>query len=319
MIKKTFYILLSGVVILAAAWGIAQYFMFYKNPQKADISEFAVPAGEKSVPIGGTLQFYVDVQLPIGGSIKDLVVDSGKSAVASGEAVVKNIKYGLFTITKRVSVTLRAISPGEDNNAHLSFATEIGTKRFEHKVTFPAFRISEPSVLQIQNLQLAGKEDIVSEKRTARNIIIICAVLLITAIFLTILYFTCLRKKTTPLSEWAKSREELSRLKSDIIESRITPESGFIRLTDLVRGYLEKRFGLPATRRTTPEFIEDISRNGNFVPDDRKPFLKNFLEAADRVKFAMAYPEKELLNRALCNAEALLDATRPNEEDKKDV
>ena len=76
---------------------------------------------------------------------------------------------------------------------------------------------------------------------------------------------------------------------------------------------------MPATRRTTPEFIEDISRNGDFVPENSKPFLRNFLEAADRVKFAMAYPEKELLNQALVNAESLIDSTRPAEESKKDV
>ena len=140
--------------------------------------------------------------------------------------------------------------------------------------------------------------------------------LLLPEFWLRLLYLTKFRKKHTALSDWEKTRQELSRLKSDITESRITPENGFIRLTDLVRSYLEKRFGLPATRRTTPEFIEDISRNGDFVPDDRKPFLRNFLEAADQVKFAMAHPEKELLNKALVNAESLIDATRPPEEEK---
>ena len=317
--KKIFYILILPVVILLTAWAAAEYLMYYRNPQKPEVAESAILLGESSVPIGGMIQCYVDCPLPCGADISGIEVNTGKFAVSAGNPSIKTVKYGPFSTVKRITVSLRAISPGETADADFSFSADIGKKSFSNKVSVPLFKIAEPTVQQISSLQLAEKEVITPEKHTLRNIIIVCAVLLAAAAVLTVLAFTCLRKKTTPLSEWEKTRQELSRLKSDISESRVTPENGFIRLTDLVRGYLEKRFGLPATRRTTPEFIEDISHNGNFVPEDRKPFLKNFLEAADQVKFAMAYPEKELLNKALTNAEALIDATRPNEESKKDV
>ena len=317
--KKILYILLAVFAVLVVAWLTAEYMMFHRDPTAPEITDTAVLSGESTVPVGGMLLCHTDVALPWFSKIEDISVESGKHAVSSGYPVTKTIKYGVFSVVKRVSVKLRALSPGETQDASFSFATVIGGRRFFHKVSIPKFGVAEPTVQIINNLQLAAKEEIIPDRHILRNTLIIAGVLLAAAILLTVLYFTRFRKKNTVMSEWEKTRQELSRLKSDVTESRITPENGFIRLTDLVRAYLEKRFGLPATRRTTPEFIEDISRNGNFIPDDRKPFLRNFLEAADQVKFAMAYPEKELLNKALSNAEALVDATRPTEEIKKDV
>ena len=317
--KKILYTIVSVVILSAISWLLAEYFLFFRKPVSPDVAEIAITNSDNTVPIGREILYHTDFSLPWFGKIEDITANTGKHAVLAGSPEVKTIKIGVFSAVKRISFPLTAITPGKTADASLSFSTVIGAMRFQHKVTIPEFVVAEPTVQQINNLQLAGKEEIVPEKHILRNTVIICAVLLAAAILLTILYFTCLKKRKTALSEWEKTRKELFRLKSDVADCRITAENGFIRLTDLVRMYLEKRFGLPATRRTTSEFIEDISRNGDFVPENSKPFLRNFLEAADRVKFAMAYPEKELLNQALVNAESLIDATRPAEESKKEV
>ena len=314
--KKIFYISFSCIILLVVLWLGAEYMMFCRKPAEPQVPDTAVLSSENTVPIGEQLVCSVDFSLPYFGTCKDFSIIPGKHAVASGIPKIHNVKYGLFSATKRLIVPLRMISPGTENDAELSFQTSVGGKTFIHKVKIPEFKTAEPTEQNIEELQLAAPEKIVPESHLLRNTLIVAGVLIVTAAFLLILYLTKFRKRNIALSDWEKTRQELCRLKTDINESRITPENGFIRLTDLVRGYLEKRFGLPATRRTTPEFIEDISRNGDFVPDDRKPFLRKFLEAADQVKFAMAYPEKELLNKALANAESLIDATRPPEEEK---
>ena len=173
-------------------------------------------------------------------------------------------------------------------------------------------RVRGPRVILI-----FSKEEIKAQGTLLRNSVIIITALLAAALLLTILYVWKFKKRETPASEWQKARDELSRLRADITDERITPEKGFIRLTDLVRSYLERRFGLPATRHTTQEFIEDISRNGNFLPEAQKPFLRNFLAAADQVKFALARAEKESIIRAADDAGALYDATRPQAEEEK--
>lgn len=314
--KKIFYIIFSCIILLFILWLGAEYMMFCRKPAEPQIPDTAVLSSENTVPIGEQLFCSVSFSLPYAGKCRDISVNPGKHAAASGSPEISTVKYGLFSAEKKITVALRTISPGTENDAGLSFQTTIGGKTFSHTVKIPEFKTAEPAEQNIEVLQLASPEKIVPESRLLRNVLAVAGVLAAAAALLTILYLTKFRKKHTALSDWEKTRQELSRLKSDITESRITPENGFIRLTDLVRSYLEKRFGLPATRRTTPEFIEDISRNGDFVPDDRKPFLRNFLEAADQVKFAMAHPEKELLNKALVNAESLIDATRPPEEEK---
>ena len=314
--KKMFFIAILCITVAALIWMTFLYMMFYRKPAAPQVPENAILSAENSIQVGKELLSSVEFPIPYFGKTTDIIVAPGKHAVISGMPKKKCIKHKVFERIEKITIPLRMISPGVTDDAEFSFTTSIFGKKFKHTVKIPEFKTSEPSPQNIETLQLASKEIITPPDNVVQRILVIASVLVVTAVFLIVLYLVKFRKKNTALSDWEKAREELSRLKSDVAESRITPENGFIRLTDLVRGYLEKRFGLPATRRTTPEFIEDISKNGDFLPDDRKPFLRNFLESADQVKFAMAHPEKELLSNALVNAESLVDATRPPEEEK---
>lgn len=68
------------------------------------------------------------------------------------------------------------------------------------------------------------------------------------------------------------------------------PENGraerFITLlTLLVRRYLERQFSLPARRRTTPEFLQQLEACPLLTLEEKR-FLGSFLEQCDAVKFA---------------------------------
>jgi len=58
-------------------------------------------------------------------------------------------------------------------------------------------------------------------------------------------------------------------------------------LSDVVRGYLEKRFRLQAPRQTTAEFLE-AARTAADLPADTRGRLRAFLERCDLAKFARA-------------------------------
>jgi len=106
-------------------------------------------------------------------------------------------------------------------------------------------------------------------------------------------------------------------LKTGLASGDVRPEQGYIRLTDLVRSYLEERYGIPVSTRTTPEFLADVNGPDSPLPKEERPFLREFLEAADRVKFAALAPDPELLSAALEKAAALVEATRPVDEGRK--
>ncbi|NOZ23557.1 MAG: protein BatD [Planctomycetes bacterium] len=69
------------------------------------------------------------------------------------------------------------------------------------------------------------------------------------------------------------------------------------RLTDILRHYIENRFGLHAPERTTEEFLSDL-RNRDTLENDHKKLLREFLSHCDLVKFAEHRPANEEIQKA---------------------
>ncbi len=72
----------------------------------------------------------------------------------------------------------------------------------------------------------------------------------------------------------------------------------YLELTGLVRRYIERSTGVRAPEQTTEEFLQEIGRRATFSYEDRLR-LKDFLEAADLVKFAAQRPGREDLEESL--------------------
>ncbi len=83
----------------------------------------------------------------------------------------------------------------------------------------------------------------------------------------------------------------------------------FSKLSDVLRNYIENRFGLLAPRRTTEEFLGDISRDAPF-PAEQRELLGVFLQDCDLVKFAEHQPSPEESVKAIDSCRAFIEATR---------
>ncbi len=91
------------------------------------------------------------------------------------------------------------------------------------------------------------------------------------------------------------------------------PSKGIIkpfyrRLSDLLRHYMEDRFGLCAPEQTTEEFLEAM-RDSHAVERAHKDLLKEFLRHADMVKFAELTPEPADAERAADSARRFIEQT----------
>jgi hypothetical protein len=84
---------------------------------------------------------------------------------------------------------------------------------------------------------------------------------------------------------------ELQQLLDNAV-AREDPKLFYVELTAIVRRYIERTTTIRAPEQTTQEFLHEISRRGDF-PVEEAQRLKNFLEAADLVKFAALEPRKE--------------------------
>ncbi len=86
----------------------------------------------------------------------------------------------------------------------------------------------------------------------------------------------------------------------------------FLRLSDIVRRYVEDRFGLRAPEQTTEEFLAAMAA-GAAIRASHQRLLRGFLEQADLVKFANAVPAREGVEGAVEAARNFVRQTVPDE------
>jgi hypothetical protein len=86
--------------------------------------------------------------------------------------------------------------------------------------------------------------------------------------------------------------EELEQLVSEKLIEKGKTKLFYQRISDILRQYIERRFGINAPEQTTEEFLEGLEKRDNF-PDKYNMLLNNFLTYCDLVKFAEHQPTHE--------------------------
>jgi hypothetical protein len=99
---------------------------------------------------------------------------------------------------------------------------------------------------------------------------------------------------------------EVALLRLEQIRSLMVPararEFG-IAVSDIVRNYIELRFNVIATQRTTEEFLQDLLDSSDASLARHRPLLSEFLQQCDFVKFAgvsVAVSSMESLRQSAC-------------------
>jgi len=106
--------------------------------------------------------------------------------------------------------------------------------------------------------------------------------------------------------------EELEALLRDDLVAKGEIKTFYLRLSNILRRYIEGRFGLHAPERTTEEFLDDL-RSGTEFSGEQKAMLRRFLEHCDLVKFAKHLPSGEEVNLAVDACRTFIDQTKPLE------
>lgn len=92
------------------------------------------------------------------------------------------------------------------------------------------------------------------------------------------------RRRSLTLSEQALERLESTR---PLMRPATAREFG-IAASEVIRNYIEKRFGVIATQRTTEEFLQTLLQSSNETLARHRSLLEEFLRQCDFVKFAGA-------------------------------
>ena len=95
---------------------------------------------------------------------------------------------------------------------------------------------------------------------------------------------------------------------------RTTPaqiEAFYVEVSQVLRVYLEERFGLRAPERTTEEFLLELEQPAIAGLDlEQRLQLRRFLSQCDLVKFAAQTPGEDVHQATFAIAEGLVEATR---------
>ena len=116
----------------------------------------------------------------------------------------------------------------------------------------------------------------------------------------------------TPQSPWEWAFSQL-----DILEKKSLWQAGWAKqyhteLTEILRGYLSRRFGISAFKKTSDEILAVLESTNGFPKNMAEP-LRELFKTVDLVKFARAEPPNDFHQQALAATRELVRSTIPND------
>jgi len=110
-----------------------------------------------------------------------------------------------------------------------------------------------------------------------------------------------------PVPAHVKALRALGQLTTPATEAEI--ELFYVDVSQILRVYLEERFGLHAPTRSTEEFLAELEA-GDSLGLAHRQSLGNFLQQCDLVKFARLHPGTEVHGQTLHIASTVVEETR---------
>lgn len=108
---------------------------------------------------------------------------------------------------------------------------------------------------------------------------------------------------------WVKNTRLLKELENK--QHELGPKEFYSELTDILRDYVDNRFGTKSKEQTTAEFLATVRQNPDLRPFRKQ--LRESLNLADLSKFAKAQPTQEDYANALQEVKNILINTKPQD------
>ncbi len=230
-----------------------------------------------------------------------------------------------------------ATGPVEIPSLEVQFTDARDETVAEHGEPVTAIVVTDPITIEVSSVlsgdetdedfrDIRGAVDVpIDSERTWLGILIGAVVAAGTSAVVVLLLILLLRRRAGADQKQAPPRPahvialaELQQLEADrLIESGRQHEF-YYRLSDIVRQYIERRFGMMAPERTTDEFLREAGRDPRLHPAHRE-LLGQFLRTADMVKFARLTPADEDAAAALSQARGFITDTAVHSSDNAEA
>jgi hypothetical protein len=138
-------------------------------------------------------------------------------------------------------------------------------------------------------------------------LVVVLALALATPLALRVL--AAARERKRRHSAYEVARADLDALQYGSRPNAEQMDAFYVRLSDIVRRYLEDHLGLRSPELTTEEFLDELSRSPELVRSHREQ-LEGFLKTADLVKFAHLVPDDAEVESSIQAAQRFIEETR---------
>ncbi len=124
-----------------------------------------------------------------------------------------------------------------------------------------------------------------------------------------------LKRKQNVLPPYEEAVNALKALKTKQLWQNGDEDGYFTELTDILRRYISRRFGVAAPEMTSTQFLEEASRNEKLIP--YKDSLRELLSIADFVKFAKMRSLPDENEKAFAISMKFVETTKPTPEEEQ--
>lgn len=310
---------ISVAIIIPGAATVIYWHGVRVNAPVQDLTGIVItPPGDSR--LGDPVTASVLLKLPWHRRPVEAAAEVGKGATMLSDPSIVRQQWGIGYSVWKIAVEMRPYRTGLIPPGKL----DVKFNRYDEKSTDLGmdFRLPEFNVLPLENAK--GGELLVASRLpdpgiAQKKTLWIAGLVILALLVVAILYCIFRKHKEGPvvLAPWETALLELAELRIGFRQGRIEVETCFVKLTDVVRQYLEKRFRINAPQQTTYEFLAELNKPDGALPENQRPFLREFMTAADLVKFAKLPPDEHTLSVALDKAEALVAETRPAELNQK--
>ncbi len=184
---------------------------------------------------------------------------------------------------------------------------------------------TNPYVITVQSVGLDEGGDIRAIRGPlgfALSVIYVLPWILLVALLGGLVYWLWVRRRPTeagprrsvaiPRFPHEDAYEALDRLQASDLVERGEVKEYHILASEIIRTYVEGRYGVYALEMTTGEVIEGLRGTG--VPEDAVQTFDPFASRCDLVKFAKLRPAPDACRDSIEAARAFVDQTRPHDD-----
>jgi len=326
-LKKTMLVVGAAIAVAAIAVGALAYRTYRlasSEDSSVEIPAFSTMPSDR-IKLGDDIKITTEFTCPWGHRPKKatLSLAEGLQVVAEPTITKASTKWGRAVWSVSAEIQPYRTGKIKQSECSLDIVNEKNGRKVSKtiKTTVPGFDVLAVDTGKSKSLDLAGRAKTLSTMEKHHwlwwAIVTGLAVVALASLAGALLVWRAARRRLAeqPPPAWVVAIAQLENLKRRIEEKETDGQTCVAELTDIIRNYLEERFRVKTTSRTTHEFLIGMERGDSPLETEHRLFLRDFMTAADLVKFAKLPVDDAVLNDALAKARRLVESTIPQQDE----